>query len=316
MADMANAWVDLQKDRVSAGEVKQITLETRAYNLQPVVDFMGEEDIAFITPEKVVKYKSHRRGMGVRARTIGNETDTLKAVLNYAKNRDLIDKVPKIDRLHDDPAPPKHLPTEEELGRIVDALSEPTRSMVWLLAEVGCRLGEATNLTWARVDLEAPTVTFWSDGTWSTKNDQSNRTVPISNALAASIDALPRKSRLVFPSRVDPELTTTDIQKRLNAAIEDADIRRNGELLRLTAKDFRVAYITRQAIKGAPISITRKMVGHKPGSRVTEEAYTKVQDNMLGGHVSELPVRALSGSNGQHAVVQGKKIRVRKRRKP
>ncbi|MBK7074611.1 MAG: site-specific integrase [Myxococcales bacterium] len=72
--------------------------------------------------------------------------------------------------------------------------------LVLLIANTGCRNGEALALTWDNVDLEGGFVRFWPSEEWQPKNDKP-REVPISDALLPWLRGPRHHPNWVFPSR-------------------------------------------------------------------------------------------------------------------
>lgn len=79
--------------------------------------------------------------------------------------------------------------TEEEMCRILNSAPEPHKSMYWLLAQTGLRIGEILALTWETVDLELGIVQVRSSVSRGrlreseTKTQASKRILPLSPRL-------------------------------------------------------------------------------------------------------------------------------------
>src|SRR5260370_4747174 len=79
--------------------------------------------------------------------------------------------------------------TEQELKTILNAAPEPFKTMYWLLAQTGLRIGEVLALTWEPDDIEAgavhvkPSVARAKVRGKFTKTDPANRVIPLSPTL-------------------------------------------------------------------------------------------------------------------------------------
>ena len=67
-------------------------------------------------------------------------------------------------------------------------------------------------------------------------------------------------------------------RKSLNSAVKRSGVQRLGKPMRFTPKFARKAFTSYQWIKGTPLELIKKMVGHSPNSRVTERNYLFLPD--------------------------------------
>jgi integrase len=92
--------------------------------------------------------------------TVGRTCSVLRAVLNFAVDRDLLLPSPCRDiRLPSVPAMSRRVPSPAERVRLTAALDEGYRPMVWLGAVVGMRWGEVAGLRVVRLDFLRSVVT-------------------------------------------------------------------------------------------------------------------------------------------------------------
>jgi integrase len=94
-------------------------------------------------------------------------------------------KMPKIERAR------KHAFTQEEVNRILAAAEEPYRTLYWILAQTGLRIGEVLALTWETVSPENGQIevkkSVWRGQVKKTKTQAGERTLLISPKLAAHL---------------------------------------------------------------------------------------------------------------------------------
>ena len=102
------------------------------------------------------------------------------------------------------------------------------------------------------------------------------------------IRQLPTRGRYVFAGP-DPNKPIGSFRKALNAAVHQADIRRNGELVHMTPHTFRKAHATWQAMKGVNESVLQDLLGHAKGSSVTKQFYVHATEEAKRAAVIELP---------------------------
>ena len=282
-------WFEHEKSRVRTKKKSKSSLETNLHRLKPVLEFLGAADIGLISEILLVSYQEHRLEQGRKPSTINSELITLGLILKWACKNDFIRNVPRVEQipvvLED-----VEVPTPEEVVRIINALPKRLRPLVQLLAETGCRKGEALNLTWDDLD-EVNGVIYIrpkKDG-WSPKTHSSIRRVPIGTDLLGRIRRISKTSSYVFPGRGGADKPMNNFRKALASAVERANIERNGKLMQITPHLLRKAYITWQKEKGVDDAILQPLVGHARGSRVTLRHYMHATDKSKRNAVLELP---------------------------
>ena len=85
------------------------------------------------------------------------------------------------------------IPTEQEIDSLIAASGKKLSTLLQLLKETGCRVGEATRIKWTDLNERAQTITV---------NSPEKNSLPgifkISPKLMAMLNALPRKSEKIF----------------------------------------------------------------------------------------------------------------------
>jgi integrase len=185
-----------------------------------------------------------------------------------------------------------------EVARIIRALPAKVRVLGRLLAETGCRRGEAFNLRWDDVDLKQGLIHIRSKEGWTPKTALSERTIPIGQELQSQLQQMAKQnasakeknSDYVFPGN-DPRKPITHMRRAWASTIKKVAITRNGKPLRITPHTFRKAYATWAAIeKGLPPRLLQALLGHAPGSTVTDQYYVGVPTEALRKGINELEV--------------------------
>ena len=91
------------------------------------------------------------------------------------------------------------------------------------------------------------------------------------------LDSLPRISAYVFPNpRTGKPLTT--IRKSLQTAARKAKLTDRGKSVKLTVHDLRRINASWRAMAGVPERVLQDLLGHAPGTPVTNQHYVFTTD--------------------------------------
>ncbi len=267
-------WRQQQEALVLAHSKAARSLESDLHRLAAVRRVLGNCGIGAIGIAEIEQFQQSRARAGRSAATINSDVGTLIALLRWARDRGWIVTVPRAKPLRFTPRN-RAVPTPAEVARIVRLLPPMQALAVRLLAETGCRLGEALNLSWDCVDLDRRVIAIRSRaGGWTPKTEASERTIPITAELVAGLRQLPRRGPVVFHGS-DPMKPLTSIKRVLATASERAAILREGRKLRVTPQLLRKAFATWQAQAGTAPKTLQRLLGHAPGSRVTDRYYVQ-----------------------------------------
>lgn len=272
--DAVREWERAEEDRVATLKKQAVSLYTDKCRLKAVVTFFKGRDIGQLDGSSLIAYQKNRLAAGIRPASINSEIRSLNKVFGWALSGKFIDAIPKVERIPEPDLDMDLVPTLEEVSRIAAALPTETAPLVWFVILTGCRPGEAYHLTWDRVD----EVNGWAemkpkDG-WQPKNRNSIRRLPLDGMLLELIRAQPKDSRFVFPSTVDATKARTNMRKAFATAVKAAKIMRCGkQVLTITPKWLRKAFASWQAINGLHPSVLKALLGHAPGSNVTDKHY-------------------------------------------
>lgn len=270
-AEAVEHWHAREIDRIARKLKQPISLEKDLIYLKSLLPNFASHDIAHIDIDAVAEYQKARLAAGKSPVTINSEVRTLKTILNWTRSREWIDRVPTFEMLRE-PVKKYELPSLAELNLIRSHLRPMQATIFRLIVETGCRQSEAFQLRWQEVDFENLCLHFYEADGRTTKNEHSARTLPITSALAAEINNLPRDLMWVFPNR-NLDGHTKNIQKALSTAVEKSGVKRNGEPIKLTVKMLRKFYATAQDRISDNMRLLQKMLGHAPGSEVTDRRY-------------------------------------------
>ncbi|WP_292086776.1 site-specific integrase [Brevundimonas sp.] len=272
LAEVAEHWVRDQQVRVDAGKKRKSSLVTNLYQLAPILKAMGHLPIDELSRRRLDAYQAERAGVGRKPETINCEIALLAQVQAWAVEQDIIKKVVTTDRLPIEPKEPLVL-TPAEAVALLTHIPEHLRPFVRLLMETGCRFGEAANLRWRQVDLDAGEARIERRSDWGPKSRYSIRTLLLSPALCVALSE--RKvspDAFVFEGRKAGR-PIDDIRCAMRAATRAAGITRRGQLANVRPKDLRACFATWQASSGVRERIVQSLLGHAPGTKVTKRHY-------------------------------------------
>ncbi len=130
-----------------------------------------------------------------------------------------------------------------------------------------------------------------------------------------AVKVLPRTGYYVFPGKKEDQ-PINNFRKALKTAMKKF-VEQGGRPLHVTPKTFRKAFASWQVLKGTPEVVTQDLLGHVRGSRVTQEAYTRLpQAEYVKAHI-EIPLQEHQPNiiGGKLATV-GNKARTRGKANP
>ncbi len=154
--ELVARWVDHEQGRVRTRKKRASSLKTDLYRLERVKVFFGTMDAGAISESDMVAYQERRLGDGVSPVTVNGEmANGLLKVLRWGKKQGWLSEIASVEPIPE-PVKAVEIPTMEEVGRLLDALTPSTRPLILFLAETGCRSGEAFHLTWDCVDELGP----------------------------------------------------------------------------------------------------------------------------------------------------------------
>jgi integrase len=272
--DACDLWVQVMELNVASLHLRPSSLKVIRTRLNPLLAFFGATSVGTITPDRVMEYQSRRLENHRRPTTINGELRVLRQLFGWLMENGHIEKLPRFRRMPEEFRRGEPL-SKEDVGRLLAAVSLKHRALIRLMAENGLRPGEAMSLPWQHVDLAGACIRLQPFAGWSPKTRASIREVHLSPALVEELSILPRHGRYVFPGS-QPDKPIGHIRSVLRTAADRANLRIDGRLPRLTAKLFRKAFASWQAERGIYPRLLQELMGHAPGSKVTDQHYVQV----------------------------------------
>lgn len=253
-------------------------------NLKP---FFGRRRLSQLTPALIERYKVHRAGQGVSARTVNLDLQLLSVIfrlaakLGYARNN----PARQVEKLRDVKKPPRYL-TREEADRFADAAQTTyLYALVVCALHTGMRKAELFNLRWQDVDFEACAITIGSTDEWQTKN-RRYRTVEMTETLREVMVAVKTEARS------DEEYCFTYGGRRLGSTVKKtlANISKEAGIERVSLHVLRHTFASHLAMAGVPLMHIQQLLGHSDYS--TTLIYAHISQESHKGQVHSLPYGA------------------------
>jgi len=145
------------------------------------------------------------------------------------------------------------IPTEEELDQLIASCGKKTAAFLQLLKETGMRAGEAWRLQWTDIDFINLNVRV------TPEKGSSPRILKITSKLASMLNALPKKSQLVFGGYPLRGFAHQYSRQRRRAAEKLG----NQRLTQITFHTFRHWKATMEYYKTKDILYVMRLLGHK-----------------------------------------------------
>jgi integrase len=273
--DVFSQFVEHETIKIKAGRKREGSFRTDLNALRHVLTHLGDVDLRKIDDSAVAGYQAARKAIGMAAVTINTEVRKLRLVLNWCKEKRLLDIVPRFTDLVEPPSRTE-VPMIVEMMSILDQLPLRHRVLTRLMCETGLRASEAYRLRWKHIDLERRVISVEPVGAVTPKTRHSTREVHIGHGLATDLTLIQSEAEWVFPQRGDLTKPMTCYKKSLKTAVKASGVVRFGEPIRFTPKYGRKAFTSYQWIRGTPLELIRTMVGHSPNSRVTVQNYLHI----------------------------------------
>lgn len=265
---LANRWLD-----AAGGTMKPQSRRRRLTAIHSLTPHFRNTVRAIGSPD--AERWASVRGREAAARTFNIERETLIQIFDYALREGLIlDNPVLVVPRRKQPKPQIIIPTKAQFRALLEKMrAEPCAAeaadLVEFLAYSGCRLGEATAMTWGEVNFELHNFTV-TGGAAGTKNHEA-RTVPLfpplERLLSAMRDALPRP-----PQPTERIFSIGSAKKAIATGCRKAG------LLNFTHHSFRHFFCSNAIEAGADFKVIAGWLGHKDGGVLVARTYGHLRD--------------------------------------
>lgn len=229
------------------------------------------------------------RSKEIAAQTYNFERNSMVRLLDYAQREGVILENPArvLKRLKTRQSKPD-IPTKEEFTTLISEMKKLREGakdgieLCELLAYSGCRLGEATSITWGDIDFRKKQFTV-TGGETGTKNHES-RTVPLFPALEAFLKQLLE----AMPEAPGKKTRIAKIGSAKKAMISAC---KNGGLPHFTHHHLRHFFCSNAIEAGIDFKAIAGWLGHKDGGLLVAKTYGHLRDE----HSAEMAKRMTYG---------------------
>lgn len=237
----------------------------------------GEMQLRLISRDAVQLFLGEKLRSGLSWRTVKSMRTAFGTVMAAAEIAELIPSNPvrKTRFPRRGLAKQKAVIEPGKIRDLLDALPEPSRSLAWLLALTGLRIGELLAMRWRNVDLEHGTLRVTEtvyDGHFDVpKTQRSQRSVPLAakaiQILAAQKPAVMNPEALVFATRTGTPFDRHNLStKQLKPTCKQLN------LVGVGWHWLRHANATLLDAVGTPLGTVQALLGHS-SSEITREVY-------------------------------------------
>ena len=203
-----------------------------------------------------------QRAKTCQPKTIYTETVIVRQLVKFGVTRRMIPYDPLLGLKLKKPKPtPQPYFDDAQIQQVLSVARPPHDATFLLLAETGCRFGEAQWLSWADVDLKTNVIHVRAKEGWRPKTGDE-RAVPMSPKLREFLEQRTRKGRWVLTAMPTAKYPSSDRQideRRALTALKRvlAPLEMPGKL-----HSFRHSFISRCLTRGIEESVVRSWVGH------------------------------------------------------
>jgi integrase len=216
-----------------------------------------------ITTNTSREFARKRQAQGVGTAWINRSLHCLRRMLRIAHEDGRIQIVPKIRMLKEPPARKGFLELEK-FDELVKLLPSHLRPLITFLYYCGVRIGEALQIEWSQVDLDARLIRLEDD---QTKTEEA-RTVPLPSVLVMMLTEIKPKTGIVFTDtnlRVEWQkaCAACGLGTRTLVKPEEEDGFQWYKYKGLLIHDLRRSAVRNLVNAGVPERVAMKISGHK-----------------------------------------------------
>ena len=266
---LAKSWLDNHGPKM-----KPYSRERRASAIKALASYFPNT-VRSISKSHVEKWASSRM-KSAAARTFNIERETLIQILDYAVREGLIlDNPARVIHRMKQSKPKLVVPTRPQFQSLLaklrgqDVRYQDAANLCELLAYSGCRLREATAMTWEDVDFKKKTFVV-TGGERGTKNHEV-RTVPLFPALEKLLLRL-KGSLSNPPLPTDRIIPINDAKNAISTACEKAS------LPHFHHHTFRHFFCSNAIELGIDFKVIAGWLGHKDGGVLVARTYGHLRD--------------------------------------
>jgi integrase len=276
----------------------------------------GFREIGTIRRSDISDHFNSMRETGASVQTVNRTLRTLKAVLFFALERELIERnVMQRFRPYEGGKGEPHVNrsafSETEVQAIFDAAKLSERPLISLLCLTGLRPGEAYALDWSAVDLEAGclrVVRSWDHRGQvfvAPKTKAGERTIPLSGWLVSELKAHRERTSsegLVFANRNGKPFSPSNVRRDIWVPL-----RKRAGVRALDLYSLRHTFASLGRTAGESAFNVARMMGHAK-STLVDMVYAHTMQSGMASVAESVTTKAL-GTKPQLRVIEGGNLR-------
>lgn len=237
--------------------------------------FWGDLPIVRVDEASATDYRARRPQC--KPITVRNELAVIRAALNWAEKRKMIDKAPFIQMPKLTSAPVGHL-TKGEFRKVLDAAVAPHIALFLKVAVgTGARTNAILDLTWDRVYFDKRLIELNPRDRVQTSKYRA--TVPMNDQLFAALKAAKEGAMSDYVIEHGRDRVAS-IKKGFAAACQRAGVKATPHMMRHSAAVW-------MAEAGTPMAQIARFLGHTD-SAITERVYARFSPTFLAGAAEAL----------------------------
>ena len=274
-----------------ASEISNKEIALRKY----LIPFFGNSKLNKIDTLKTEEFKAKMTsGSDLSNKTINNVLTIFAKCLNSAKDWEMLDKVPKIQKLKVAPHRIDFL-TEEESELLLQHSPGIWNNVFLVALKTGMRRGELLALSWEDINWEKKLISVSKSMhnriITSTKSNRI-RHIPMTSDIYEALLKRKRSKGFVFADDNKNHFS----MRRLNDSLDQ--ICKNAKLRKITPHILRHTFASHLAMKGAPIQAIQKLLGHSDIQ--TTMIYAHLSNSIYQETISLLESKPKDEDCGQH----------------
>lgn len=277
---------------------KQQEQRMKTYILRSsLIPFFGKLPVGQITTHHVEQYKAQALKKGASKKTVNNRLAVLGKCIRTAYEWFRFPGTPpKITLLKCDPPSTNHL-SADECELLLSNATGVIREMILTALRTGMRQGEIRGLQWSSINWENRTITVrhsLNDRLHVLESPKSNRErhIPMDVDVYEALFRRKKETGYVFLAEGNTPFDSQRIIRQLNKVREKAGLKK------FTWHSLRHTFATQLGMRGAPLHIVQKLLGHS--TILMTMRYAHVDEGGLRAVIALLnPKQALNANHGQ-----------------
>ncbi len=239
-----------------------------------LIPFFGKKKLDLITSLNIEEFKALNKNKGLANKTINEHITVLNTILKFAVEWSELEKKPKIKLLKVPPQDYDFLSFEES-DLLLSSTDGMLKDMILLVLRTGLRYGEIRALSWSDINFETNVISvrksFYRNILGVPKNSKE-RHIPFDYEVREIFERRKKSKGFVFTDKNGNFLEENLARRALKKAISNLDLK-NKEDRKIMWHALRHSFASHLAMKGCPIVVIQKLMGHSSVSTTMRYAH-------------------------------------------